>query len=228
MNDSILLVDDEREMRKLLQICLAANPYQVDEASNGEEAFKKIINNHYNLVILDIMMPEVDGFELLKKLKKEYQEQIPVILLSALGDTERVVKGLNLGADDYIVKPFEPKELVARVESVLRRSKKVKSNIDTFTIKGLLFNQDSYQVQYKNNVIPLTKKEFQIFCRLANNPGRVYSRDDLLELEWGMLYDGDIRTVDTHIKNIREKLNAVEYNDTIIETVWGIGYKVIE
>ncbi|MCD8509160.1 MAG: response regulator transcription factor [Bacillus sp. (in: Bacteria)] len=175
-----------------------------------------------------MMMPEVDGFELLKTLRGHLENQIPVILLTALGDTERVVEGLKLGADDYMVKPFEPKELAARIGSILRRTKNIKHKEDTFTVKELLFQPSSYQISFKGQTLPLTKKEFQIFYRLASNRGRVYSRDHLLELEWGMEYEGDNRTVDTHIKNIREKLKAVSYNEPVIETVWGIGYKVPE
>lgn len=228
MSERILLVDDEAEMRNLLKVCLAPYQYFLDEASNGEEALDKIIAVDYDLVILDIMMPEVDGFELLKTLRGHLENQIPVILLTALGDTERVVAGLKLGADDYMVKPFEPKELAARIGSVLRRTKNTKLKEDSFTVKGIVFQPSSYQISYRDQIIPLTKKEFQIFYRLASNRGRVYSRDHLLELEWGMEYEGDNRTVDTHIKNIREKLKAVDYHDPIIETVWGIGYKVPE
>ncbi|ADU31726.1 response regulator transcription factor [Evansella cellulosilytica] len=228
MEAKILLVDDEQEMRKLLKVCFSASPFQLDEASNGDEAFLKVQENNYDLIILDIMMPEIDGFELLNMLRVELDTEIPVILLTALGDTERVVEGLKRGADDYVVKPFEPKELVARVESVLRRSKSISTKNESFTIKGLDFHPNSYQVIYNNMPIPLTKKEFQIFLRLAKNPGRVYDREHLLELEWGLDYEGENRTVDTHVKNIREKLKAIKYDEPIIETVWGIGYKVIE
>ncbi|WP_096190164.1 response regulator transcription factor [Evansella halocellulosilytica] len=226
MSNHILVVDDEQEMRNLLKFCLKTYDFKIDEAANGEEAFDKMMDHSYDLIILDIMMPEKDGFELLKSMQNEIENQVPVILLSALGDTERVVEGLRLGADDYIVKPFEPKELAARVESVLRRFKKIKLN--TYTVEGLLFQPDSFHVSYQNRTIPLTKKEFQIFYRLASHRGRVYSREMLLELEWGIDYEGDNRTVDTHVKNIREKLNEQGYHKTILETVWGVGYKIPE
>ncbi|SDZ12415.1 two-component system, OmpR family, response regulator ResD [Evansella caseinilytica] len=221
-----MLVDDEVEMRKLLRVCLPSRHFILEEAANGEEALDKLNRSRYDLMILDIMMPEIDGFELLKTLRSYQDNQIPVIMLTALGDTERVVEGLRLGADDYIVKPFEPKELAARVESVLRRTKNKRQQEDTFTLKGLDFYPARYQISVNGNALPLTKKEFQIFHRLASNPGRVYSRDHLLELEWGMEYEGDNRTVDTHIKNVREKLKAAGYHEPLIETVWGIGYKI--
>ncbi|MDG5787975.1 response regulator transcription factor [Evansella sp. AB-P1] len=228
MEERILLVDDESEMRKLLRVCLSPQGYLLEEAPNGEEALNKITKDHYDIIILDIMMPEMDGFELLKKLRNHLDNQTPVILLTALGDTERVVEGLRIGADDYMVKPFEPKVLIARVQSVLRRSKKINKPNETYIVKDLVFQPSRYQVSFNNNVIPLTKKEFQIFQRLSSNRGRVYSREHLLELEWGMDYEGDNRTVDTHIKNIREKLKATNYHEPIIETVWGIGYKVLD
>lgn len=228
MNERILIVDDEQEMRKLLAICLRPNHYVIDEACDGGEALEKIKESDYQLVILDIMMPVKDGFELLKMIRFHLEKTVPVILLTALGDSDRVVEGLKLGADDYIVKPFEPKELLARVEAILRRAKNKWGTSEGFKVKGLLFQPDSYKVSYKNKILPLTKKEFHIFYRLAGNRGRVFSREDLLELEWGLAYEGDNRTVDTHVKNIREKLKSMGYEGTVIETVWGIGYKVPE
>jgi len=224
--DRILIVDDEQEMRTLLKLCLSEKNYHLSEATNGTEALEVIKDHDISIVILDIMMPEIDGFELLKMLRQELEQKTPVILLSALGDTERVVKGLQLGADDYIVKPFEPRELTARIESVLRRSHLQKNVDQSFQLKGLEFHPNKYQITYHDIPLPLTKKEFSIFHRLATNPGRVYSREQLLNLEWEMPYEGDLRTVDTHIKNIREKLKAEQYEGTVIETVWGIGYKV--
>lgn len=226
MPERVLIVDDEKEMRTLLKLCLSEKAYHVYEATNGSEAIEIIRKNEIDLVLLDIMMPEIDGFELLKIMRQELNQKTPVILLSALGDTERVVKGLQLGADDYIVKPFEPRELTARMDSVLRRYLFQKDSNYFFQMRGLEFHPNNYQILYNGKALLLTKKEFSIFHRLAINPGRVYSREQLLNLEWEMSYEGDVRTVDTHIKNIREKLKAEGYKDTVIETVWGIGYKV--
>lgn len=229
MENRILIVDDENEMRTLISICLKPHGFLVEEANSGYDALSKLMDHSYDLVILDIMMPTVDGFEVLNKIREVIDKDLPVIMLTALGDSEKVVEGLQTGADDYIVKPFEPRELVARVESILRRSKRGSvSKREQITIHGLVFEPEKVRVTYQSDAIPLTKKEFQLFVRLANNPGRVFSREHLLELEWDDYYEGDTRTVDAHIKNIREKLKKVNFDKTIIETVWGIGYQMVE
>lgn len=228
MNKKILIVDDETEMRSLLKVCLASEEMEILEAVNGTDALEKIRQNRVSLVILDIMMPEVDGFKLLKMLREEMDQVVPVILLSALGDTERVVKGLKLGADDYIVKPFEPSELQARVESVMRRAYRHNEEDDSFTIKGVTFYPKMYIAACKQKELPLTNKEYAILYRLATNLGRIYSREQLLSLEWGMDFVGDLRTVDTHVKNVRVKLAAAGCERQVIETVWGMGYRVNE
>lgn len=229
MAKRILIVDDEKEMRYLLTTCLQHKEFEIDEAVSGYEALQKLTDKTYDLVLLDIMMPTVDGFEVLKQIRERINTDLPVVLLTALGDTEKVVQGLNLGADDYIVKPFEPRELVARIESVLRRSqRRDQSNKDSFTIYELCIEPEKVRVSYKEEIIPLTKKEFQLLYRLAMHPRRVYSREQLLDLEWGYGYEGDTRTVDAHIKNVREKLKQVNFHKPIIETVWGIGYQMIE
>ncbi|MGO4886777.1 response regulator transcription factor [Anaerobacillus sp. MEB173] len=229
MEKRILIVDDEIEMRNLLSICLKPHGYFVDEAASGFEALQKVMDHPYDIVILDIMMPTVDGFEVLKKIREAINHELPVILLTALGDSDHVVEGLQTGADDYIVKPFEPRELVARIESVLRRSKRGEvQNKDEFILHQLRFDIEKMKVSYEGKTIPLTKKEFQLLTRLATNPGRVFSREHLLELEWDDYYEGDTRTVDAHIKNVREKLKQAGYQKTIIETVWGVGYQILE
>lgn len=228
MNQTILVVDDEREMRNLLKLCLASEDVDILEAVNGTEAMDLIKNKTVSLVILDIMMPEVDGFELLKMLRTELNEAIPVILLSALGDTERVVQGLKLGADDYIVKPFEPSELQARAESVIRRVNAHRGEHESFTIQGITIHPKKYIVTFNKHELALTNKEFAILYRLATNPGRIYTREQLLSLEWGMDFGGDTRTVDSHVKNVRVKLNSAGCNRQVIETVWGMGYRINE
>lgn len=225
LKKQILIVDDEQEMRELIKICLDPS-YEMIEGSNGQEALQYLQEYHVSLVLLDIMMPEMSGLEVLKEMRKLGRlKNIPVILLTALGETEDVVKGLNLGADDYISKPFEPRELQARVASALRRSTE---DHQSWNIHGLTIELEKYQVAYEGKVIPLTRKEFQLFTRLASHPGRVYSREQLVELEWDISYEGDTRNIDAHIKNIREKFKRAGYQKTLIETVWGIGYQFVE
>jgi DNA-binding response OmpR family regulator len=230
MSEKILIVDDEKEMRHLLATCLQHQKFEIDEAASGYDALKKLMDTSYDLILLDVMMPTVDGFEVLKQIREKVNKDLPVVLLTALGETEKVVKGLKLGADDYIVKPFEPSELVARIESVLRRSKRGEQTTieDVFTIHGVCIEPHKVRASYNGQVISLTKKEFNLLFRLASHLGRVYSREQLLELEWGYGYEGDTRTVDAHIKNIREKLKQAHFNKQIIETVWGIGYQMTE
>ncbi|WP_216828167.1 response regulator transcription factor [Alkalihalobacterium elongatum] len=221
----ILIVDDESDMRELISICLQSD-YETIAAEDGEVALKVLDSQNVDLVLLDVMMPVMDGFSVLTEMKQiQKMKDTPVILLTALGDTDDIVKGLNRGADDYIVKPFEPREMVARIQSVIRRSA---ITDETFEIHGLTFDQEKYQVSYSGQVVPLTKKEYQLFFRLASHPGRVYSREQLVELEWDFSFDGDARNVDAHIKNIREKLKKTGYTHKVIETVWGIGYQVVQ
>lgn len=228
MNQRILIVDDEKQMRHLLTTCLKPYNYTIEEAQTGDEALNKIANNYFDLIILDIMMPTIDGFEVLVKVRSTINKEVPIVLLTALGDTDRVVKGLQYGADDYIVKPFEPRELVARIESILRRTKKQVEKSNLIEIHGLQLEPEKLRLQYNQQIIPLTKKEYKIFFRLATRPGHVYSREQLVELEWDDFFEGDARTIDTHIKNIREKLKAGGFVEPIIDTIWGIGYKMIE
>ncbi len=229
MENKVLIVDDEKEMRNLLSVCLKPFGYVIDEAQTGFEALEKIIGEKYDLLLLDIMMPTVDGFEVLRNVREILDKDVPIILLTALGDTDRIVKGLQLGADDYIVKPFEPRELLARIQSVMRRAQK--SGVleeGKFSLHQLLFEENKLKVSYREQTLPLTKKEYKLLLRLAKNSGRVYSREQLVQLEWEDYYEGDARTIDTHIKNIREKLKAVGFTKQIIETVWGIGYQMLE
>ncbi|OIJ18879.1 DNA-binding response regulator [Anaerobacillus alkalidiazotrophicus] len=229
MGKKVLIVDDEKEMRILLSVCLKPSGYEIDEAQTGFDALQKVMDVKYDLIILDIMMPTVDGFEVLTNVREMIDKDVPIIMLTALGETDRIVEGLQLGADDYIVKPFEPKELIARIESVMRRSKRTElEDVSSYQIHGLLFEEDKMRVSYASHVLTLTKKEYKLLVRLAKNPGRVYSREQLVQLEWDDDHKGDTRMIDTHIKNVREKLKAVGLNKQIIETVWGVGYQMID
>jgi DNA-binding response OmpR family regulator len=230
MGYKVLIVDDEKEMRNLLKVCLMPYGYVIEEAQTGFEALEKVMDTKYDLILLDIMMPTIDGFEVLKNVREMLDKDIPIILLTALGDTERIVEGLQLGADDYMVKPFEPRELQARIQSVMRRSQKgnLVEEEANFSLHQLFFEENKLRVSYLGQTLPLTKKEYKVLLRLAKNPGRVYSREQLVQLEWDDFYEGDARTIDTHIKNVREKLKAVGFSKHIIETVWGIGYQMLE
>lgn len=222
---TILIVDDESEMRDLIRVCLFDN-YVIEEAKDGEEAISKLENKRVDLVLLDVMMPNMNGLDVIKEMKlRERFKEIPIIMLTALGESDDIVKGLNLGADDYIVKPFEPTVLLARINSVLRRTDKTE---EVWNVHGLVVHMEKMQVSYNGKILPFTKKEFNLFTRLAQHPGRVYSREQLVELEWDIAFMGDTRNIDAHVKNVREKLKKIGFEKQLIETVWGVGYQFVE
>lgn len=227
---NILIVDDEWNMRNLLSIYLKGDGFQVSEASTGQEAIVKMSNPQaeFDLVILDIMMPDQDGFEVCKKIRKH--SNIPILMVSARKELQDRVDGLNLGADDYLTKPFEPEELVARVNALLRRT--TNTNLEqektNFIFEdGLKIYLDNRIVLVHDKEVELTAKEFDLLYKLATAPKRVFTRDDLLHLIWGEGYSGAQRTVDSHIKNIRSKLYAAGLEHNRIVTVWSVGYKFI-
>lgn len=214
----ILVVDDEELIRDVIKEYLEANNYIVEEASNGIEALEKLENNKYDLLILDIMMKELDGFSMLDRLDKS--KMIPTIVLSARGEEYDKLHGFDLGIDDYLTKPFSPKELVARVKAILNRSSK---NLPTlYKYKTLEINFSAHTVKIENNFINLTPKEFEILSYLIKNKNIAISREQLLSKLWGYDFFGDDRTIDTHIKLLRNNLG--KYRE-LIETVRGIGYK---
>lgn len=214
----ILVVDDEELIRDVIKEYLEANNYIVEEASNGIEALEKLENNKYDLLILDIMMKELDGFSMLDRLDKS--KMIPTIVLSARGEEYDKLHGFDLGIDDYLTKPFSPKELVARVKAILNRSSK---NLPTlYKYKTLEINFSAHTVKIDNKLINLTPKEFEILSYLIKNKNIAISREQLLSKLWGYDFFGDDRTIDTHIKLLRNNLG--KYRE-LIETVRGIGYK---
>ncbi|WP_017727674.1 response regulator transcription factor [Halalkalibacterium ligniniphilum] len=223
----ILIVDDEIQMQRLIAVCIQSNDFSIESVSSGKEALEKVKKTPYDLMLLDVMMPEMNGFQVLEELRT-FNHSLPVIVLTALGDTDDVVKGLNSGADDYITKPFEPKELVARVQAVLRRFQQVEEPLSKKQIFGLSIDDEKKQISFKETPLILTKKEYQLLSRLILHPGQVYTREELLSLEWDHADERFDRNIDTHIKNIREKLKKVGVEKNIIETVWGIGYKLME
>ena len=223
----ILVVDDEASIRELLTFNLKKNGYEVTAAADGREALAKAAG--MDLVLLDIMLPEVDGLEVCRRLKADPQTSgIPIIMLTAKAEEIDRVLGLELGADDYVVKPFSMRELLARVKAVLRRSAKdsqsEKGREETLKIGGLRLDFSSYQAWLHDEPIALTPKEYELLKLLVTNPGRAFTRDELLERIWGYEYYGDTRTVDVHIRHLRAKLKDDENISKAIETVRGIGY----
>lgn len=216
----ILIVDDEIMIRTVIKEYCLAEGYWVDEAENGKEALEKLNNNDFDLIILDIMMPKMDGFSMLKQLPNR---NMPVIILSARDEEISKLTGFELGIDDYLIKPFSPKELIARIKAI---SKRVNFNlVDEYIYKTLELNFSAHTLKIDNKLINITPKEFEIITYLVKNKNIAISREQLLEKIWGYDYFGDDRTIDTHIKMLRNNLGV--YRDNII-TVRGIGYKYVE
>lgn len=222
INKTILVADDEPKMRELISMYLVKEGYNVIAVDDGSKALEEIRKNKdLDLGILDLMMPEMDGFTLCQEIRSF--SDLPVIFLTAKGEEYERLMGFNLGADDYIVKPFSPREMVARVKAVLRRvdSSKVQGNMEI--IDELAVDIDGREVTISGQKISLTPKEFDLLLYLIKNKGRVLSREKITENVWDYEYYGDQRTVDTHIKKLREKLG--EIGERCIKTIWSIGYK---
>lgn len=217
---NILVVDDETQIRAVVRLYLENEGFLVDEAANGQEALAKLKDGTYDLLILDLMMPEVDGWQVCRQVRKE--SDLPIIMLTARGEEFDRVLGFELGTDDYLVKPFSTRELVARVKALLKRTRTEKDKAEVLNFPGLSIDKEARIVKVNMHEISLTPKEFDLLYFLAKNPGRVFSREQLMETVWGYDFYGDLRTVDTHVKKIREKIHA-ERN--YIGTVWGVGYK---
>ncbi len=217
----ILIVDDDKNILDLVNIRLKRAGYKVTRATNGIEALNSARNNIPDIAIVDVMMPEMDGFTLTKQLRKLYD--IPVILLTAKGELEDKETGFLAGSDDYIVKPFEPKELLFRIQAVLRRYDKA---VDTFIQTGpMLINRQNYEVTIGKKVLFLPLKEFELLSLLASRIGQVFTREFLIERVWGFDYDGDDQTLNVHIKRLREKIKPLT-DEIFITTVRGVGYKL--
>ncbi len=224
MNRRVLVVDDEAPMRQLVRIYLSAVGCDVLEAADGSACLQTVRAEICHLVILDVMMPGLDGIETCRRIRR-VDRDIPILILTARDAVEQRVEGLKAGADDYVVKPFDGRELTARVESLLRRSYRDDAPLYEFPSLRLRVDIQDRTVSLGGNALSLTPKEFDILALLAKRPGRTYAREELLQLVWGPEYDGDTRTVDSHIKNIREKLHAVDRSVDPVTTVWGVGYK---
>ena len=220
----ILVVDDENRMRKLVKDFLQRENFEVLEAGDGSEALDVFFaHQDIALIILDVMMPKMDGWQVCREIRKK--SSCPIIMLTAKGEVFDKVLGLELGADDYVVKPFEAKEVVARVKAVLRRSgAQDKQKTKEVSYDGLYINMENYELRVRGKQIDTPPKEMELIYHLASNPNRVYTRDQLLDEVWGFEYYGDSRTVDVHVKRLREKLDGVSDQWTL-KTVWGVGYK---
>ena len=222
-NNKILIVDDDSNIVELISLYLEKEGFDTLTAANGKIAVDLFKEEAPSLVILDIMMPQMDGWQVCREIRRV--SNIPIIMLTAKGETFDKVLGLELGADDYMVKPFETKELVARVKAVLRRTEsKQTQTVKEIVYPNLTINLSNYELKLSGNIIEIPPKELELLYFLASNPNRVFTREQLLEEVWGFDYFGDSRTVDVHIKRLREKLEGVEGN-WLLKTVWGVGYK---
>lgn len=228
MKPLILIADDDEQIREILRIYFVKENFSIVEAIDGADAILKTQALQPNLIILDLMMPVMDGFEVCKKVQQI--SSTPIIMLTARDEDDTRILGLEIGADDYITKPFNPKEVVARAKAVLRRANLKTKAPDNdgdqqIDFEGLIINlTDHTVVAFGENII-LTAKEMELLWYFAKNPGKVFSRASLLETVWGYSYEGDTRTVDTHIKRLRHKLAIPEDSQWDIKTVWGVGYK---
>lgn len=224
MEDRILVVDDEPILLKGLKFSLEQDGYEVDVAMDGNEAYDKIMNNTYQLVVLDLMLPGIDGLEVCKKVRET--SMVPIIILTAKGEDSSKVLGLEYGADDYLTKPFNILELKARIKAILRRVS-VSESITTssvIVVGEFSINTLGRKVSIKSREINLTAKEFDLLLLLVINKDKVFSREELLEKIWGYEYFGDVRTVDVHIRRLREKIEDNSSQPEFIMTKWGVGY----
>ena len=219
----ILVADDDSNICELLRLYLEKEGFSVVTAFDGEQALAAFETEKPDLMLLDVMMPRLDGWQVCREIRKK--SQCPIIMVTAKGEVFDRVLGLELGADDYVVKPFETKEVIARIRAVLRRSGVSEGQKSrTVEYEGLSINMENYELRVNGKVVDTPPKEMELIFHLASNPNRVYTRDQLLDEVWGFEYYGDSRTVDVHVKRLREKLDGVSEKWNL-KTVWGVGYK---
>ena len=216
---NILVVEDDKNLRKLITTYLQRNKYNTYEATNGEEALNVLDQSYIDLIVSDIMMPKMDGYELIKSLR-EAKYDVPILIITAKSEIEDKKEGFLLGADDYMVKPIDIEEMLLRIQVLLRRSKSASEK--KIQIGDLLLNYNQLSVIKKDKVYNLAQKEFYLLYKLLSTPNTIFTRQELIEEVWGLESDSDYRTVDVHIKRIREKLQ----DETIIKTVRGLGYRI--
>ena len=223
----ILIVDDNKQITSILEEYAKKEGYSTQIARDGQEAIREFEKINPDIILLDVMMPKMDGFEVCREIRKK--SNVPILMIAARGEDFERIMGLDIGADDYIVKPFSPPEVMARVRAILRRlnpGEEKKQSI--LALHNLEINLDEYRVSVAGQPVSLTKKEIEILWTLASNRNRVFSRDHLLNSVWGYDYFGDTRTVDSHIKRLRAKLDPYEKDGWEIKTIWGVGYKFEE
>lgn len=223
--EKIMVADDDKNICELLRLYLEKEQYTVVIANDGNEAIAKFNAEAPALILLDVMMPGLDGWQVCREIRKK--SNVPIIMITAKGETFDKVLGLELGADDYVVKPFDAKEIVARIKAVLRRTLngiQPENTVREVSFDKLVVNMTKYELKVDGKVVDTPPKELELLFHLASNPNRVYTRDQLLDEVWGFEYYGDSRTVDVHIKRLREKLEGVSDKWTL-KTVWGVGYK---
>lgn len=222
--EKILVVDDDVNICELLRLYIERDDYQVVIANDGEQAVELFNREQPDLVLLDIMLPKMDGWQVFKEIRKTSNR--PIIMLTAKGELFDKILGLELGADDYIIKPFEAKEVIARIHAVLRRTStsEEKEKVKEINWDKLSINLTNYELRVDGKYIDTPPKEMELLYYLASNPNKVFTRDQLLDKVWGFDYYGDSRTVDVHIKRLREKINGVS-DQWSLKTVWGVGYK---
>lgn len=223
-NRKILIVDDDENICELLRLYLEKDGFSTIVANDGGRALTAVQLNNPDLILLDIMLPVLDGWQVCREIRKN--SNVPIIMLTAKGETFDKVLGLELGADDYVTKPFDAKEVIARIKAVMRRSSDVEKGDSTKEVRydNLRINITNYELEVNGEQIDTPPKELELVYHLASNPNRVYTRDQLLDEVWGFDYYGDSRTVDVHVKRLREKLEGVS-DKWSLKTVWGVGYK---
>ena len=220
----VLIADDNKQIVSILSEYCKKNNFIVSTVFNGEDALKEVEENKFDIVLLDVMMPKKDGFDVCREVRKF--SNVPIIMITARGEDYEKIMGLEIGADDYIVKPFSPGEIIARINAILRRiTPKNDDSEKIFSFDNLEIDLNNFTVKINNEIISLTKKEIEILWTLATNQNKVFTRENLLDLIWGFDYFGESRTVDTHIKRLRAKLDNYEHKKWNIKTIWGVGYK---
>ena len=224
-NIKILIVDDNAQIVSILEGYARQKGYSVTAAYDGQEALERFEEISPDLILLDVMLPGIDGFAVCRKIRAA--SSVPIIMITARGEDYDKIMGLEIGADDYIVKPFSPAEVMARIKAVLRRAVPEKTR-RVLRCRNLLIDPDEFKAAIGGSAVELTHKEFDLLWTLAANKGRVFSRDNLLDMLWGYDYCGDSRTVDTHIKRLRAKLNRYPHEGWDIKTIWGVGYRFEE